>query len=78
MAYARITLNISLKEQGEGSGTVDLKDDFDEARGKWMPINPPASALEQQANLTYTKADGNRVCINPNAIFLIEEIEDGD
>lgn len=60
----------------DNSAYRDVKETYEQALEKMMPLNAPSSQLEHRTNMMWTKLDGGQFFCPPQAIAWIEEVQD--
>lgn len=63
-------------EDGTGSKTTLVAEDFDTVIEKLFPVQQPSSSLEARtAHLYHAYPNGYRLMIQPANVFLVEEVD---
>lgn len=70
----RVAVVIGSEEDAGKSKVFELADSFDTVIERIYPTQQPSSALENRANLTHEKTDGDRVLIPAHHVAWVEEV----
>lgn len=66
------------REDGNGSMTVIVTEDFDTVINRIFPATNPSSALEARQNQLFRTVDGRQLMVHPGNVFLLEEDPEED